>query len=156
MRASVMSSAPAVKLVIGLILAGGALAAYYSSTQRGTDDPPSIESTAVLEPVTAPVANAPLPIKKVEKLEIDIDQLRVMVPGEGWLSARAFWDIYYTDPQKLPGDIDFALLQEFEALTAAERAQAESMANPPPQVADVEEPGVFDNPIPPDDPIPPE
>jgi hypothetical protein len=105
--------------------------------------------------VTAAVVATSLPVKKVEKLEIDLEQRRVLVPGEGWLSAQAFWEIYYLSPQKLPGDIDFAVLREFEALTAAERAQAESLANPQAQVADVEEP-VFDDPISADDPVPAE
>ena len=71
-----------------------------------------------------------------------------MIPSIGWLSAQEFWDIYTTQPQVLPGDIDFAELHKFEALTAEERELAELKANPPPpELAEVDDPRVVDDPL---------
>jgi len=148
-----MNSGVAAKLVVALALGVGVAAACYTAVRWNSSAPPALASPPVAEPAGAAAVIAPLPVKKVEKLEIDLDRQRVMVPGEGWLSARAFWEIYYTEPQKLPGDIDFAALREFEALTAAERARAENQANPQPRVADLQESSVYDNPIPPDNPV---
>jgi len=147
-----MNSGITAKLVIALALGAGAVGAWYTAVRWNSSAPQAPASPTEAKPASAAPAIAPLPVKQVEKLEIDLDRQRVMVPGEGWLSAQAFWEIYYAEPQKLPGDIDFAALREFEALTAAERARAESLANPPPAVADVQESTLYDNPIPPDQP----
>ncbi len=83
---------------------------------------------------------APIEIKKVEKLEIDLEGQRVLLPGDGWISVPEFWDIYYNHPQKLPGDIDFAKLQQLENLTEAARAEAEGAGDAPQQPADTDDP----------------
>ena len=43
---------------------------------------------------------------------VDLEARRVFLPGEGWLTEDAFWEIYHDHPEKLPGDIDFDALIE--------------------------------------------
>jgi hypothetical protein len=43
---------------------------------------------------------------------VDAELRRVFVPGTGWITAEAFWDIYYHRPDELPADLDH------DALTA--------------------------------------
>jgi len=150
-----MSPGAAGKLAIALVLGAGVAVAYYGSAWWQSSAIPAPASVPAPEPVTTPVVIAPVPLKKVEKLGIDLDAKRIMLPGDGWISAQAFWTVYYTDPQRLPGDIDFDLLRQFEALTAEERAQAESLANAQAQGVGGEEPKVFDDPIPAANPVPP-
>ena len=69
-----------------------------------------------------------VPTKNIEKLEIDLAGKRVFLPGDGWITSSAFWDIYYHFPHKLPGDIDFGLLHELEKLTGDERTLAQGVS----------------------------
>lgn len=91
---------------------------------------PAIEQTAVTK-VEPSESEASAQIIAVEKLEIDLQGQRVLLPGDGWISAAEFWDIYYNHPQKLPGEIDFEMLQKLENLTVPERAQAEGTEETP-------------------------
>ena len=43
--------------------------------------------------------------------------------GEGWISVPEFWDIYYNNPQKLPGEIDFAKLDQLKNLPDPELSE---------------------------------
>lgn len=91
------------------------------------------EIEATVTKVEPSEPEAPVIVKKIEKLEIDVEGQRVLLPGDGWISAPEFWDIYYNYPHKLPGEIDFAKLQQLEILTEAARAEAEGGGDPPQQ-----------------------
>jgi len=54
--------------------------------------------------------------KKTEQLKIDLEKHQVLISSEGWISIESFWDIYNNHPEKLPGDIDFDLLQKLKDL----------------------------------------
>lgn len=54
------------------------------------------------------------------KFTVDAEGRRVFLPGKGWLSSSAFWDIYYNRPEELPGDIDH---QALHSLRAAEQVE---------------------------------
>ena len=99
----------------------------------------STEEAPVSEaPSEAPVSQ--IEVEKLEKLEIDVAGKRVRLPGEGWISAQAFWEIYYNQPQKLSGEIDFELLQALEAITRSEGgAAAEHNGYPSQQPVDMGE-----------------
>ncbi|MHC5112628.1 MAG: hypothetical protein ACYTHJ_22455 [Planctomycetota bacterium] len=89
---------------------------------------PAIEQSAVIK--TEPsVPAAPVPIIAADKLEIDLERQRVLIPNEGWMSAADFWEIYYNEPQRLPGDIDFQKLLQLEKLTG--QAPEEDPVDPP-------------------------
>ncbi len=47
---------------------------------------------------------------------------RVFLPGEGWISAEAFQDIYHNHPQKLPAEMDFEQVHELMDLIESEQA----------------------------------
>jgi hypothetical protein len=38
---------------------------------------------------------------------VDTESRRIFLPNEGWLTAEAFWDIYYNHAERLPEGIDF-------------------------------------------------
>lgn len=91
-------------------------------------------------PVSEAPSEAPVSQIEVEKLEIDLAAKLVRLPGEGWISAQAFWEIYYNQPQKLPGEIDFELVQALEAATRPEGgAAAEDNGYPSQQPVDMGE-----------------
>jgi len=46
-------------------------------------------------------------VAAVSPVVVDLENRLVFLPSLGWLSEDAFWDIYFNDPQKLPGNIDF-------------------------------------------------
>ena len=77
------------------------------------------------------VPAAAVQIIEVEKLEIDFEGRRVRLPGEGWISVPEFWDIYYNNPQKLQGEIDFAKLDQLKNLPDPELS--EGNGDPPQQ-----------------------
>jgi len=43
-------------------------------------------------------------------MQVDLDRRMVYLPDQGWLNEDEFWNIYYNEPDKLPGDIDFDAL----------------------------------------------
>lgn len=136
------------KLAIGLLAVGAAAAALLLGTERWSvrEQPYSLPQTAV-ESTPAPGDDSPVRPQAVEKLEFDFAAKLAMVPGDGWVSAQDFWEIYYSQPQKLPGNIDFGVLREFEALTAPERAYAENRAFSRQQAAATDGPVAVDDPI---------
>ena len=82
--------------------------------------PPSVRP--VLDARSSPIEPVQ---RKVTRLELDLDGRAAHIPGEGWITAERFWQIYLWQPSKLPTEIDFELLFEFEQLTKAARARAE-------------------------------
>ena len=101
---------------------------YISRENAGVS--PVVEASVALSPADNQQTDAQMPAKKVkvEKLEIDLTGKRAFIPAEGWVSARAFWQIYFDQPEKLPGEIDFELLQQFEKVTDLQRKQALGLA----------------------------
>jgi hypothetical protein len=43
-------------------------------------------------------------------MQVDLERRLVYLPSEGWLNEDDFWDIYYNQPEKLPGTMDFDAL----------------------------------------------
>jgi hypothetical protein len=135
------------KLVIGLVVVCSAAAAMLFTTEQWLGgDGPADEPGASIESTTALSVSSTVPVKPVEKLEIDLEAKLVMIPGDGWVSALSFWEIYYSEPQKLPGEMDFELLEEFGAVTASERALAENKVFAQQQTVEVDDPLAIDDP----------
>ncbi len=45
-------------------------------------------------------------------MTVDLEGHRVFLPNEGWLTEEEFWRIYYEEPQRLPGELDFGALHK--------------------------------------------
>jgi len=92
---------------------------------------PAIEMQPAVSGLEPSLPAAPEQIIEVKTLEIDLQTQRVQLPGEDWISAPEFWEIYYNEPHRLPGDIDFAKLQQLEELagTAPEPGNASQQAD---------------------------
>lgn len=56
-------------------------------------------------------------------LIVDVETQRIFVPSEGWITADAFWDLYYTHPERLPGDIDFDAVNQLGPMPPAPGAE---------------------------------
>jgi hypothetical protein len=99
-------------------------------TSREQEVSPAGETSVVTAPIENQAVTLQLPEKRVklEKLEIDLTTKRAFIPAEGWVSARTFWKIYFEQPEKLPGEIDFERLQQFEKVTELQRKQALGLA----------------------------
>ena len=118
-------------VVVAVLIAGGVVVTMtmdsgYPVEGSATD---SISSSALIsdKPDEPKVS---VPFKTVTKLEIDLEKKQVHIPGEGWIEAKEFWDIYYNQPQRLPGDIDFERLQKFEEITGTDRVETEEAVDP--------------------------
>lgn len=125
-------------VVIGVSSAAVIAALYGGGWFHEIEAEGEIEATVAIVAPSEP--EVPVIVKKIEKLEIDLEGQRVLLPGDGWISAPEFWEIYYNQPQKLPGDIDFAKLQQLELLTEASRAEAEGVGDAPQQPVDMDDP----------------
>ncbi len=114
------------KLAMALVIASSAaMVVVFRGDEAATESKrPSAQDTAVVK-AERPVSEPPVVHKKIEKLEIDVAGMRVLLPGDGWISATDFWDIYYNQPHRLPGEIDFDLLQELEHKSRVEKAFAD-------------------------------
>jgi hypothetical protein len=73
----------------------------FSACGSGPDSPSGesnqsigADATVVNEPAAAPT------------FQVDVENNRVYLESTGWISTEEFWDIYYNDPAKLPGDLD--------------------------------------------------
>lgn len=47
-----------------------------------------------------------------DTVKVDVKNRLIFVPNLGWLNEDQFWDIYYNEPQKLPGTIDLTELNK--------------------------------------------
>lgn len=45
-----------------------------------------------------------------DRFTVDQQKNRVFIPGKGWIDAATFWDIYFTNPQELPEEMDHLAL----------------------------------------------
>jgi len=73
--------------------------------QENTD----MSAKSEIEITAAKQSSLPPPVP--DSFTVDIENKRVFMPGKGWLEAAAFWDIYYNQPQLLPGEIDHVSLE---------------------------------------------
>lgn len=83
-------------------------ATYDPAMAGGVDQPgpPEDEAQAVMPAErVASMADEP------EGLTVDENGCRVFVPGTGWVGVARFWDIYYHEPELLPGSFDHSLLK---------------------------------------------
>ena len=56
-------------------------------------------------------------------MQVDLEGRRVFLPHEGWLTAEEFWRIYFDEPQRLPGDLDFEAVNQLRPMSPAPTAQ---------------------------------
>lgn len=71
-----------------------------------TSSNPSVQSTST------PTTGQQVTAVAAAKMQVDFDRRMVYLPDQGWLSEDEFWNIYYNEPDKLPGEIDFDALVE--------------------------------------------
>ena len=45
-------------------------------------------------------------------LTVDVEGCRVFLPRTGWVGVARFWDIYYREPEVLPGTFDHEALRD--------------------------------------------
>ncbi len=55
------------------------------------------------------------------QFSVDFAGQRVFLPDRGWVSTRRFWEIYYQQPEKLPGELDFELIEQLKKITPPEQ-----------------------------------
>ena len=89
--------------------------------QTGVDDP-AMNGTVVAGLAQHQTEKVQADAEKKENLKpqeftVDLKRKRVFFPDQGWLNAQEFWTIYYEQPEKLPADIDFELLEKFKQAT---------------------------------------
>jgi hypothetical protein len=73
-------------------------------------------------PAVAPAPAEPAPSQPTG-FTVDAEQRRVYLPGDGWMGAAAFRDIYLNQPERLPPDLDPAVLHVLEPHTTAADAR---------------------------------
>ena len=83
------------------------------SSEKGASASPSAnsQSAAVTSVSTAVVAPA-VDLGTDSPMQVDFETRQIFLPDTGWLSEDEFWNIYYNDPAKLPGNVDFEALQQ--------------------------------------------
>jgi len=59
-------------------------------------------------------------VQDPNKFTVDLDGKRVFFPEKGWLNAKDFWPIYYGQPEKLPANLDFELIEKLKEKTQTE------------------------------------
>jgi len=119
-------------MVIAIMTASCSDSETTTSGNRDTATTIEKENTAIAAmKQNASVANIQKePQKIIEKSKIDLSERRVFLPGDGWISAETFRDIYYNQPQKLPGDLDFDLVHQLMILIESEQPPADTSDNP--------------------------
>jgi len=91
-----------------------------NSAKTNTDSKKTLAAPTMQPTTIANTLKEPIPPKKAEKLKIDLEKRQVFIPSNGWVSTEVFWEIYHNNPEKLPGDIDFNLLQQLKDLPELE------------------------------------
>jgi hypothetical protein len=95
--------------------ASGSLAAVSTpTTANHTGSVPSAVNDA--QPPETPAVESSSTI-------VDLEAHRIFLPSEGWLSADAFWDLYYKHPDRLPADIDFDAVNQLGPMPPAPTTQ---------------------------------
>jgi len=104
-----------------LACGGGGSADGSGSSFRGEEAAPGARQVPAgdtqLPPGASMSSPAPSPAPAAEtateaavepaSMIVDVENRRIFLPDEGWLSAEAFWDFYYHHADRLPEDIDF-------------------------------------------------
>jgi len=54
---------------------------------------------------------------------VDVENRRIFLPDEGWLSPEGFWDLYYHHADRLPGGIDFDAVNRLGPMPPAPAAE---------------------------------
>lgn len=101
-------------------------AAFFLLKPRSLELPATVSGSRI-SPVGSEIPdkeNIPDQQVPLQELEIDIINRRVLIPETGWMDAREFWEIYFNQPEKLPAEIDFERLRQFEQVTETQRKQA--------------------------------
>ena len=65
---------------------------------------PDVGATPGSEPPGGAAAGSQV---EPSSVTVDLETQRIFLPTTGWLTADAFWDLYYNHPEQLPPGIDF-------------------------------------------------
>jgi len=90
----------------------------------GAQQWPPGASTSSPAPSAAPAAE-PVTDAAVEpaSMIVDLESHRIFLPDEGWLTAEAFWDLYYNHADRLPEGIDFDAVDRLGPMPPAPAAE---------------------------------
>lgn len=68
-----------------------------------------------MEPLPAPeMATATRIDVLPTKITLDKENDKVFIPELGWLPLQEFWDIYETNPARLPADLDYKAVHQLK------------------------------------------
>lgn len=102
--------------------AGGSHAAV--STPTTANHTGSVPSDVNSAPAAVNEAQPPeTPAIESSSTIVDLEAHRIFLPSEGWLTADAFWDLYYNHPDRLPAGIDFDAVNQLGPMPPAPTTQ---------------------------------
>ena len=106
--------APAVALA-ALLIPGCGGEPPASGPTGASPESPAASSPALPEPMP-PMPLPPEPSHagtasaEGETFAVDAERGMVRLPGRGWVSSEAFWELYHHRPEELPPDLDHGAL----------------------------------------------
>lgn len=99
--------APGLSLGVEEVTSGGQQASGAEETSPGpgaATRSPALSSAPGSAPASAAAGETGV---EPASMVVDLDAQRIFLPNDGWLTAAAFWDLYYSHAERLPEGIDF-------------------------------------------------
>ena len=94
--------------ILSLVILFSACGSNPDSTPGDSNHKSTTDAAAIIEQAAT------------SSFQVDVEHNQVYLESTGWITAADFWEIYYNDPVKLPGDIDHEELAKLSKPTGAE------------------------------------